>query len=116
MKKRQSYAGFVKERLDLIEARIELGYRQEAIKEEIEKGTNHTVTLAGFRGALKKARKWRNQRKKEGKDFPLVLPEIDNACHEIERPATPSAHPAKEKVQVDDYFKRNPLFPLRSKS
>lgn len=109
MKKRQSYTGFVKERLDLIETRIELGYRQEAIKEEIEKGTNHTVTLAGFRGALKKARKWRDQRKKEGKDFPLVLPEIDNTSHEIKRHAVPPAPPVKE-VQVDDYFKRKPLF------
>lgn len=106
MKKRQSYTGFVKERLDLIEGRIELGYRQEAIKEEIEKGTSHTVTLAGFRGALKKARKWRDQRKKEGKDFPLVLPEIDNASHEMARPAAPPAHPAKEEKKVDDYFKR----------
>lgn len=114
MKKRQSYAGFIKERLDLIEACIELGYRQEAIKEEIEKGTNHTVTLEGFRGALKKARKWRDQRKKEGKEFPLVLPEIDNASHEMARPADPPAHPIKEEKQVDAYFKRKSVF--RSKS
>jgi hypothetical protein len=114
MKKRQSYTGFVKERLAFIEARIELGYRQEAIKEEIEKGTSHTATLEGFRGALKKARKWSAQRKKEGKDFPLVLLEIDNASHEMARPAEPPAHPIKEEKQVDAYFKRKSVF--RSKS
>lgn len=108
MKKRQSYTGFVKERLDLIEARIELGYRQEAIKEEIEKGTSHAVTLAGFRGALKKARRWRDQRKKEGKDFPLVLPEMNNASHEIAWPDRP-VQPVGEEIQVDDYFKRKSI-------
>jgi hypothetical protein len=113
MKKRQSYTGFVKERLAFIEARIELGYRQEAIKEEIEKGTSHTATLEGFRGALKKARKWSAQRKKEGKDFPLVLPEIDNASHEMARPAAPPAHPAKEEKKVDDYFKRKSFLFLK---
>jgi hypothetical protein len=109
MNKTQSYAGFVKENLALIEIRISLGYRHEAIQLEIEKGTSHKASLSGFRGALNKARKWRDQLNKEGKDFPLVLPEIDNASHEMARPAAPPPHPAKEENKVDDYFKRKPF-------
>jgi hypothetical protein len=56
MKSQQSLAGFIREHLATIEARLDVGIRQEVIVQELaEKG--YTTTLPSFRNLIYRARK-----------------------------------------------------------
>ncbi|MGF6276251.1 hypothetical protein ABIB38_004662 [Massilia sp. UYP11] len=61
MKKQQSFAGVIRQRLADIEARLEVGIRQEVIIGEL-KEEGYETSLANFRNELWRARKWRDRR------------------------------------------------------
>lgn len=64
MKKQQSFAGVIRQRLGDIEARLEVGIRQEVIIGEL-KAEGYETSLANFRNELWRARKWRERREAE---------------------------------------------------
>lgn len=59
---KQSFAGLVREKLELIEQRLEVGVRQDVILAELNRDGGHDTTLANFRDALFRARKWREKK------------------------------------------------------
>jgi len=66
-KYKQTLTGLIRDRLEGIEARIEIGIRQETIIDELRMEGFQT-TPASFRNLLAKARKWRNE--KQAKSLP----------------------------------------------
>jgi hypothetical protein len=56
MKKTQSLAGYIREHLAAIEARLDVGIRQEVIVSELAT-EGYTTTIQGFRNLLYRARK-----------------------------------------------------------
>lgn len=61
MKKPQSLAGTIRQRLAEIEARLEVGVRQEVILGELA-ALGHQTSLQNFRNELWRARKWREKK------------------------------------------------------
>lgn len=61
MKKPQSLAGVIRQRLADIEARLEVGVRQEVIIDELA-SEGHQTSLQNFRNELWRARKWREKK------------------------------------------------------
>lgn len=59
--KPQSLAGVIRQRLADIEARLEVGIRQEVIVEELA-AEGHQTSLQNFRNELWRARKWREKK------------------------------------------------------
>lgn len=66
MKKPQSLAGVIRENLDEIQRRLEIGIRQEVILAELAVA-GHKTTLGNFRNELYRARKRREKRAGEKK-------------------------------------------------
>lgn len=64
MKKNQSLAGFIRERLDAIEQRLSVGIRQEVIVAELIAEGYDTTTIKSFRTLLSRARKQRETAQK----------------------------------------------------
>ena len=63
----RTLTGIIRDRLEVIEARLEIGIRQETIIDELRQEGFQT-TPASFRNLLAKARKWRNE--KQAKSSP----------------------------------------------
>lgn len=61
MKKPQSLAGLIRQRLADIEARLEVGIRQEVIVDELAT-EGHLTSLQNFRNELWRARKWKEKK------------------------------------------------------
>jgi len=57
----RTLTGIIRDRLEVIEARLEIGIRQETIIDELLLEGFQT-TPASFRNLLAKARKWRNEK------------------------------------------------------
>lgn len=83
MKKQQSFAGVIRQRLADIEARLEVGIRQEVIIGEL-KEEGYETSLANFRNELWRARKWRERREAVAPPAPAL----------VARPASTGAAPA----------------------
>jgi len=60
MKTDQSLAGYIRQHLDVIEARLEVGIRQDVIIRELTE-IGYTTTLQSFRNLLYRARKWKQK-------------------------------------------------------
>ena len=69
-KYKRTLTGLIRDRLEGIEERLEIGIRQETIIDELRMEGFQT-TAASFRNLLAKARKWRNE--KHAKSLPKPL-------------------------------------------
>lgn len=87
MKKPQSLAGVIRQRLDDIEARLDVGVRQEVIISELA-AEGYETSLQNFRNELWRARK----RKEQGKETKAVEKAVKNVA------ATHNKTPAKQVV------------------
>jgi hypothetical protein len=57
----QSLAGYIRQHIDELEARLEVGVRHEAIVAEL-KAQGYTTTVKGFRNYLYRARQWAKEK------------------------------------------------------
>lgn len=71
MKQSQSLAGYIRQHLDELEARLEVGIRQDVLVAELEVH-GYKTTLKGFRNFLYRARLRAEKTKAQGKPQPMA--------------------------------------------
>jgi hypothetical protein len=114
---KQSFRGYVREHLERIELKIAYGQPHELIRRELAK-EGFDATLSSFRDALMRARRWK--KKLDGSSAPSpIKPEAVEAASSAPQTnqgtvtSSTAESKAHGKTNVDDYFKRNPIFKPR---